>query len=78
MTERGFYDFLNWFDDTAWYPLGRVVGGTVYPGLMFTSGGMHYLLNSLGFTSHIQGELVYFHSSFNLFIQKYIFDGKRG
>ena len=21
--------FLNWFDDRAWYPLGRIVGGTV-------------------------------------------------
>jgi hypothetical protein len=32
MTENGFYNFLNWFDDLAWYPLGRIVGGTVYPG----------------------------------------------
>ena len=29
MVEHGFYNFLNWFDDTAWYPLGRIVGGTV-------------------------------------------------
>ena len=21
--EHGFYDFLNWFDSRAWYPLGR-------------------------------------------------------
>ena len=25
MVEKGFYDFLNWFDDRAWYPLGRSV-----------------------------------------------------
>ncbi|KAH9818459.1 dolichyl-diphosphooligosaccharide-protein glycosyltransferase [Melampsora americana] len=37
LTEQGFYAFWNWFDDTAWYPLGRVVGGTIYPGLMITS-----------------------------------------
>lgn len=30
MVEHGFYNFLNWFDDTAWYPLGRIVGGTVW------------------------------------------------
>ena len=30
-------EFWNWFDPTAWYPLGRVVGGTLYPGLMVTS-----------------------------------------
>lgn len=29
MVENGFYNFLNWFDDRAWYPLGRIVGGTV-------------------------------------------------
>ncbi|EGG12308.1 family 66 glycosyltransferase [Melampsora larici-populina 98AG31] len=38
LTEQGFYAFWNWFDHTAWYPLGRVVGGTIYPGLMVTSG----------------------------------------
>ena len=34
MVENGYYNFLNWFDERAWYPLGRIVGGTVYPGLM--------------------------------------------
>ena len=34
MTENGFYNFLNWFDELAWYPLGRIVGGTVYPGMI--------------------------------------------
>ncbi len=29
MVTHGFYDFLNWFDERAWYPLGRIVGGTV-------------------------------------------------
>ena len=35
MVKHGFYDFLNWFDERAWYPLGRIVGGTVYPGIYF-------------------------------------------
>lgn len=29
LTTNGFYEFLNWFDERAWYPLGRIVGGTV-------------------------------------------------
>lgn len=29
MVENGFYNFMNWFDERAWYPLGRIVGGTV-------------------------------------------------
>lgn len=32
LTEEGFYQFHNWFDDRAWYPLGRIIGGTIYPG----------------------------------------------
>eukprot|EP00731_Ephydatia_muelleri_P014010 Em0007g1320a len=30
MAMNGFYPFLNWFDKRAWYPLGRIVGGTVW------------------------------------------------
>ncbi len=29
MAMNGYYNFLNWFDDRSWYPLGRIVGGTV-------------------------------------------------
>lgn len=38
LVSHSFYEFLNWFDDRTWYPLGRVTGGTLYPGLMVTSG----------------------------------------
>ncbi|GAA5982106.1 hypothetical protein JCM10908_004744 [Rhodotorula pacifica] len=47
LTEEGFYAFWNWFDPTAWYPLGRVVGGTLYPGLMVTSGAIWKILHLL-------------------------------
>lgn len=40
-------EFWNWFDPTAWYPLGRVVGGTIYPGLMATSGVIYSALHAL-------------------------------
>ncbi|KAI3358710.1 hypothetical protein L3Q82_015119, partial [Scortum barcoo] len=50
LTSNGFYEFLNWFDERAWYPLGRIVGGTVYPGLMVTAGLIHYVLNLLHIT----------------------------
>ncbi|KAI1230815.1 hypothetical protein IHE44_0008697 [Lamprotornis superbus] len=35
LAEEGFYKFHNWFDDRAWYPLGRIIGGTIYPGKAF-------------------------------------------
>ncbi|KAG5640722.1 hypothetical protein DXG03_007426 [Asterophora parasitica] len=47
LAAKGFYEFWNWFDPTAWYPLGRVVGGTVYPGLMATSGVIYNLLHAI-------------------------------
>ena len=62
---------MNWFDATAWYPLGRIVGGTVrmwsaqcthslsgsfqvFPGLMITSGSIHYGLSLINFPVHIR------------------------
>jgi len=44
MVENGFYNFLNWFDERAWYPLGRIVGGTVsvLPHLCDFSTGLDY------------------------------------
>ncbi|KAG8778141.1 oligosaccharyl transferase stt3 subunit [Ceratobasidium sp. 428] len=47
LAKDGFYEFWNWFDPTAWYPLGRVVGGTIYPGLMATSGVIYNFLHAL-------------------------------
>lgn len=34
LAREGFYSFHNWFDDRAWYPLGRIIGGTIYPGIV--------------------------------------------
>merc|ERR1719225_2053423 len=59
MVKHGFYDFLNWFDDRAWYPLGRMVGGTVYPGLMVTSGSIHYVLSLLNIPTNIRDVCVF-------------------
>ncbi|KDN45444.1 glycosyltransferase family 66 protein [Tilletiaria anomala UBC 951] len=47
LAKDGYYRFWNWFDPTAWYPLGRAAGGTVYPGLMVTSGLIHDFLKSI-------------------------------
>merc|ERR1712038_984445 len=59
MVKHGFYDSLNWFDERAWYPLGRIVGGTVYPGLMITSGSIHYVLSLLNIPVHIRDICVF-------------------
>ncbi|XP_031565858.1 dolichyl-diphosphooligosaccharide--protein glycosyltransferase subunit STT3B-like isoform X2 [Actinia tenebrosa] len=59
LANSGFYNFLNWFDERAWYPLGRIVGGTVYPGLMVTSASIHAILNALNITVHIRDVCVF-------------------
>jgi dolichyl-diphosphooligosaccharide--protein glycosyltransferase len=67
LVENGFYDFINWFDELSWYPLGRVVGGTVYPGIIVTAGAIHWILNALHFTIHIREVCVFFAPIFSMF-----------
>ncbi|KAJ6830344.1 dolichyl-diphosphooligosaccharide--protein glycosyltransferase subunit STT3A [Iris pallida] len=59
LTKNGIYDFWNWFDDRTWYPLGRVIGGTVYPGLTLTAGSMWWLLNSLNIPLSVETVCVF-------------------
>ncbi|KAA0187317.1 Oligosaccharyl transferase STT3 subunit [Fasciolopsis buskii] len=59
MVESNFQLFYNWFDSTAWYPLGRIVGGTVYPGLMVTSGLLHFFSHLLNIPIHIREVCVF-------------------
>lgn len=35
--QHGAEKFFTWFDYLVWYPLGRPVGTTIYPGMQFTS-----------------------------------------
>ncbi|KDQ19480.1 glycosyltransferase family 66 protein [Botryobasidium botryosum FD-172 SS1] len=58
LAKDGFYAFWNWFDPTAWYPLGRVVGGTIYPGLMATSGAIYTFLHAINLPVDIRNVCV--------------------
>ncbi|CAN6441194.1 unnamed protein product [Victoria cruziana] len=59
LTKKGIYDFWNWFDDRTWYPLGRVIGGTVYPGLTLTAGSLWWILNSLNIPLSVETVCVF-------------------
>ncbi|KAL0281461.1 UNVERIFIED_CONTAM: hypothetical protein PYX00_002444 [Menopon gallinae] len=59
LTEEGFYKFHNWFDDRAWYPLGRIIGGTIYPGLMVTSATLYHFLSFFNITVDIRNVCVF-------------------
>ncbi|KAI1716550.1 oligosaccharyl transferase STT3 subunit domain-containing protein [Ditylenchus destructor] len=67
LTEQGYYAFHNWFDEQAWYPLGRIIGGTIYPGLMVTSLFIHRVLIALNVTVDIREVCVFLAPLFSSF-----------
>ena len=64
---QGFYAFLNWFDERAWYPLGRIIGGTIYPGMMVTSSILFNVLRFLNITIDIREICVFLAPLFSAF-----------
>ncbi|ELW72225.1 Dolichyl-diphosphooligosaccharide--protein glycosyltransferase subunit STT3A [Tupaia chinensis] len=67
LAEEGFYKFHNWFDDRAWYPLGRIIGGTIYPGLMVTSAVIYHVLHFFHITIDIRNVCVFLAPLFSSF-----------
>ena len=37
LAANGWGKFFTWFDHMSWYPLGRPVGTTIYPGIQMTA-----------------------------------------
>ena len=67
LSDEGFYAFHNWFDDRAWYPLGRIIGGTIYPGLMVTSAVLHFFANLVNVTLDVRNVCVFLAPLFSSF-----------
>ena len=44
LAKHGWHAFFHWFDYMSWYPLGRPVGTTIYPGLQIISVLIHKVL----------------------------------
>lgn len=75
LSEKGFYETWDFFDSFTWYPLGRVVGGTMYPGLIFTAGAIWNVLQYLNIPIHVQEVCVFTAPLFSAFcaIATYLF-----
>ncbi|PRW05846.1 STT3 subunit of Oligosaccharyl transferase [Chlorella sorokiniana] len=75
LSEKGFYETWDFFDSFTWYPLGRVVGGTMYPGLIFTAGTIWNVLQKLNIPIHVQEVCVFTAPLFSAFcaIATYLF-----
>eukprot|EP00760_Papus_ankaliazontas_P000789 PhM_4_TR10228/c3_g1_i1/m.37149/K07151/STT3; dolichyl-diphosphooligosaccharide--protein glycosyltransferase len=48
LSEHGWDAFFHWFDYMSWYPLGRPVGTTIYPGMQITAVAIHRALEAMG------------------------------
>jgi len=59
LTEKGLYDFWNWYDSESWHPLGRVIGGTIFPGIMVTSAFIKWTLDFIAFPLDIRNVCVF-------------------
>ena len=57
--KHGLYEFLNWYDNISWYPQGRPVGETSYPGMMFTSAIIKWTLQKLHIIIDIKDICIY-------------------
>eukprot|EP00398_MALV-I-01_sp_L67-1_P000483 gene483-490_t len=47
LLHNGSERFFKWFDHSVWYPLGRPVGTTIYPGMQFSAVWLHQLFNDI-------------------------------
>ena len=45
LADNGLKRFFQWYDYMSWYPLGRPVGTTIYPGMQMTSVFIWHALN---------------------------------
>ena len=59
LTDKGLYDFWNWYDSESWHPLGRVIGGTIFPGIMVTSSMIKWTLDFFTFPLDIRNICVF-------------------
>jgi dolichyl-diphosphooligosaccharide---protein glycosyltransferase len=47
LVNNGWKAFLNWKDEKVWHPIGRLVGKTVYPGMIVVSALAYQLFNKV-------------------------------
>ncbi|CAK0841009.1 unnamed protein product [Prorocentrum cordatum] len=47
LARKGWYEFFRWYDHMSWYPLGRPVGTTIYPGMQVFSVWLHQAVQAM-------------------------------
>ena len=59
LVANGWSKFINWYDEKSWYPLGRPVGTTIYPGLQILSASVYHLSSYFGWGFSLNDICVY-------------------
>ena len=60
LADHGLYEFFHWFDHRSWYPLGRPVGTTIYPGMQMVAVAIWRTLNEyIGYEMSLNDVCVY-------------------
>lgn len=47
LSENGWAKFSTWYDYMSWYPIGRPVGATIYPGMQVTAVAIHETMKAM-------------------------------
>jgi dolichyl-diphosphooligosaccharide--protein glycosyltransferase len=66
LVDNGLEKFNTWFDKESWYPLGRPVGASIYPGLQYTAATIYYSLQFLGLDVSINDVCVFIPAVFGV------------
>jgi hypothetical protein len=49
LVENGWNKFITWYDYESWYPIGRPVGKSIYPGMQVAAAVIHWFLGAIGY-----------------------------
>ena len=47
LSMNGWKEFSTWYDYMSWYPIGRPVGATIYPGMQVTAVAIHETMKAM-------------------------------
>ena len=60
VVENGYAAWWTWHDTLSWYPMGRNVPTTAYPGIPFTAAALYHLQKALGLNISLYNVCLYF------------------
>ena len=60
IVKNGYSAWFTWHDTLSWYPMGRNIAMTSYPGIPFSGAALYFLLHALGSTISVHDVCLYY------------------